>query len=298
MGTTTRTVKKPESTGTQWINPMDNPSRANAEIEKALSDANIAAMPEIDFPADDTVILPGGLIRNNEVIKTVQVKELTGEDEETLAKASQSLNSISFLDRLLRCGVVKIGTEPNASTGKLLSQLLVGDREALILGIRKSTYGDKLEIKEWVCPFCGNKADLSMELSDIPVVTMADPANDSEFTVPLLKGGSAHVRLATGTDQTATFEKPELTQAQRETILLSRCVITITDPDGKERSMAAFPSMALTMSVPNRHAILDQLRDRQPGPKYDKVEFKCEVCDEDVKVAVTIGNLFRDFGWA
>lgn len=298
MANTTRTIKRPATaTGNQWIDPAANPAKASADIEKAIAEANSAVIPEITVPADDTVILPGGLVRNNEVIKTIQVKELTGEDEESLAKASQSLNPFTFLDRLLKCGVVRIGSEPSNLKDKLLSQLLVGDREAIILGIRRATYGDKLDVENWVCSNCGVKENLSMELSDIPVTSMTDPANDITFKVPLRKGGFAYTRLATGADQIATFEKPELSQAQRETVLLSRCITTITDKDGKERSVAGFPSMVLSMSVPDRHAVLNELRDRQPGPRYDKVQYNCHACNEDVFVTVTIGNLFLDFGW-
>ena len=239
----------------------------------------------------------GGLIIKDTIIKTVQVKELTGEDEESLARASQSMNAFVFMDRLLRCGVVKIGTEPTSNTEKLLSQMTVGDREALILGIRKATYGDKLEVNQWMCTNCGAVEDLEMEVADIPIVKLHDPANETTFKVQLRKGAYAQVNLATAADQIATFEKPELTQAQRETILLSRCVQSITDDKGVEHIMAAFPSLARTMSVPDRHAILNALRDKQPGPKYDKIEYTCGSCYGNVLVTVTIGNLFLDFGW-
>jgi len=294
----TRTTKRPVSgTGNDWINPMDNPDRANAEIAAVLNQASSSDMPVISFPADDIVNLPGGIVRKDTIIRTAQVRELTGADEEALARASQSMNPFVFIDRLLKCGVTRIGDEPSTETEKLLSHMLIGDREALILGIRQATYGDKLEVPEWACTNCGVKSDLEMEISDIPVVKLIDPANEISFRVPLRKGGFAQVNLATGVDQLATFEKPELTQAQRETILISRCVSTITDSQGMEHSMAGFPSLSRDMSIPDRHAILNALRDRQPGPKYDQVKYTCDSCNEDVTVTVTIGNLFLDFGW-
>jgi hypothetical protein len=295
MVNTTRTVKRPASaTGAKWVNPMENPDKANAEIAVALASINEASMPVISLPPDDTVKLPGGLVKDNELIKTVTVKELTGEDEESLARASQSTNAFTFIDRLIKCGVVRVGTESASEKDKLLGQLLVGDREAIILGIRKATYGDKIEVPDWICVNCGNKSSLTMDVEDIPVTTMSDPANESTFKVPLRKGGYALARLANGIDQLATFEKPELTQAQRETVLLSRCIISLTNAAGVETSMAGFPSMAVNMSMPDRHAVLNELRDRQPGPKYDQIEYTCESCSKEVKVAVTLGHLFLD----
>jgi hypothetical protein len=295
----TRTVKRPVKTEPQtvWVDPRQDPEKANAEIAKVLAEVNTASMPEIDFPVDDTVNLPGGLILNNELIKNAVVKELTGEDEESLARASQSLNPFTFFDRLLKCGVVRLGAEPLSETEKILPKLLIGDREALILGVRRATYGDELEIEKWPCSNCGNIADLTMELSDIPVVNMDDPANESSFKVPLRKGGYALCRLANGADQLVIYDNKDITQAQRETVLLSRCVTTVVDAAGGEKSMAAFPSMAKSMSVVDRHNILNELKDRQPGPKYDKIKYTCESCNQDVFVVVTIGNLFRDFGW-
>jgi hypothetical protein len=285
---------------TNWTNPLDNPEKANAEISKLLSDVNTT--PAISPPPDDLVTLPGGLIKDGKVTKTAIVRELTGADEELLSKASKSINPyrpnpFHFIDRLLRCGVVQIGDLPESKTEELLKELLVGDREQLILGIRRATYGEELDVDNWRCTNCGNTEDLSMELADIPVVEMNNPIDEISFDVNLKKGGVARVRLANGEDQIALYEKDELTQAQQETILLSRCVIKITTAQGIEQNVAGFPSLVLGMSVPDRHRILDELYKRQPGPKYDKVKYRCDACGEEVFVAVGIGNLFLDFGW-
>lgn len=277
----------------RWIDPKDNPEQTNALIEKLLTESASAPVPEIKFPDGDIVTLPGGLVRKDGVVKTVEVRELTGEDEESLAKASQSVNPFTFLDRLLRCGVTRIG---DSKDEKLLSQMLIGDREAIILGIRRATYGDDIKVIGWVCPDCNNEADLTFSIDDIPSEKLNDPS-DAEFNVNLRKGGHAKIRLANGEDQLAVFDKPDLTQAQRETILLSRCVVSITDRSGKEMLMAAFPSMSRSMSIPDRHAILKELGTRQPGPKYDQIKFDCDSCNKEQNVTVTIGHLFLDFGW-
>ena len=277
----------------QWIDPSENPEQANAMISKLLDESAATPPPDIKFPEGDIVTLPGGLVTKDGVVKTAEVKELTGEDEESLARASQSANPFTFLDRLLRCGVVRLG---DSTDEKLLGQLLIGDREAVILGIRRATYGDEIKISDWECPNCNNVAELTLTLDDIPSTKLTDPS-DAEFTVPMRKGGHAKVRLATGTDQLAVFDKPDLTQAQRETILLSRCVIALVDKTGRESLMAAFPSMSRNMSIPDRHAVLKELGTRQPGPKYDQIKFNCDNCNKEQSVTVTIGHLFLDFGW-
>lgn len=279
--------------GKAWLDPNENPEQANALLEQIVNETSSSPAPEIKFPDVDVVTLPGGLIRKDSVIKTVEVKELTGEDEESLAKASQSPNPFTFLDRLLRCGVTRVG---DIADEKLLGKMLIGDREAVILGIRRATYGDEIVIPEWVCPDCGNQVELKFSIDDIPSNTLDDPT-DAQFSIPMRRGGKATVRLATGEDQLAIFEKADLTQAQRETILLSRCVVSLTDSKGTDKLMAMFPSMSRTMSIPDRHSILNELGSRQPGPKYDQIKFDCENCSKEQNVTVSIGHLFLDFGW-
>jgi hypothetical protein len=291
--TTSKVVNVPSEP--EFTNPEANPERANAEIAALLQEET--PNPVIQLPPDDLVVLPGGLVRGERVIRSGIVRELTGKDEESLARASQSLNPFHFFDRLLSCGVVKLGDEATTNTEKILKDLLIGDREALILGIRKATYGDEIEIEKWTCAYCAHEASLSMQIGDIPVETMNDPATDTVFEVPMRKGGYAEVRLATGADQLAIFEKPELTQAQRESLFLSKCINFIKDSRGLEMTVQGFPSLVLDLSVPDRHAILKELGARQPGPKYDQIEYACESCGEKGTVNVGIGDLFLDFGW-
>lgn len=283
-------------TDEDFADPLANPEKANADIAAALSDSTHVTMPAIDIPPDDLVELPGGLVKGERVIKTATVRELTGKDEEALARASQSMNIFHFFDRLLTCGVIKLGDEPASDTEKLLREMLIGDRDAIILGIRKATYGSDIEIESWKCISCGQESSLSMDISDIPVKKII-PEADRTFEVPMRKGGHAEVRLANGQDQIEIMEKKDLTQAQVETLFLTKCVISIVDAHGFDRSMQGFPSMSLELSVPDRHAILKELGERQPGPKYDQVEYECESCGKKGMVVVGIGDLFLDFGW-
>src|SRR5215469_729441 len=123
-------------------------AEANAELDSVIQDAVKVDMPVIALPPSDLITLNGGLVKGDKVINTAIVKELTGEDEEALARAAQA-NYFHFIDRLLRCGVVQLGDEPKSQTEQLLGKLLIGDREQLLLGIREATYGDEIEVEKW-----------------------------------------------------------------------------------------------------------------------------------------------------
>lgn len=297
METRTRTTKAPDpiivpDPPEGWVSPLDNPEKSNAEIAAVLNETSSDDIPVISLPADDLVTLPGGLLRDGKITKQVLVKELNGADEEALSRAAQSLNQFHFVDRLLRLGVVRVGDYPADQTEKLLGELLIGDREQLILGIRKSTYGEKLEIDPWNCPSCGVSAKLTFTIDDIPSTSMKNSGEEIEFDIELRKGRRAHVRLASGADQLAVFEKPDLTTAERESVLLEKCIEYIADSSGTTFTITAFPSLIRTMGMSDRHKVLDALRDGQPGPKYDQMKHKCAACGEEVNVAVGLSNLF------
>lgn len=275
-----------------FANPLDDPNGANAAIASAM--ASSAATPEIDLPADGIVDLPGGLVTaTGKVVREAEVQELTGAHEEALAKARASGNPARTMTALLDSGVVSIGDEP--ASRAVMSRLLVGDRDALVLGIRVATYGDEIELPTITCPHCGEELDVKLTTEDIPVVKLDDPAADVRFTVDLRKGRKAHVRLAVGADQEALLENPKLSVAEMNTLLLSRVVLAIEDSNGDQLPVAGHIEASRGLSIPDRSKILRALADKQPGPKFDQVKFMHDSCQKEVTLPLGVGDLFRDF---
>ena len=128
------------------IKAADNPALANQLLNKALNETPAQEVaPEITSPSDTTVDLPGGyLTATGEVIRTAEVRELTGKDEEIISKTD---NLGKALMTILQRGTVKVGDLP--ADEKLLDELLIGDRDSLLLGILKSTFGSSIEIKSY-----------------------------------------------------------------------------------------------------------------------------------------------------
>lgn len=268
---------------------LADPAKANAELLAATS----SIPPEAPDAPDDIVRLPGGLVRGGNVIRTAQVRELNGSDEEALSRAFQSGSGYRFIDTLIERGTVKVGDI--TADRDLVKSMLIGDRDALALGIRIVTYGDVMDIERWMCPSCGKMSDIKFSLKDdIETVTLKDPAEETVFEVKLRKGAKARVRLPNGADQDALFADEDWTPAQRNTVLISRCVLTYTDPTGQQFNMAAFPSMALSLSIPDRQKIISEISKRQPGPRYNEVKFTHDECGNEVTLALGVRDLFRD----
>jgi hypothetical protein len=282
----------------EFVNPAEDPTalaKASAKLASTVKD------PEPEPPSDTLVQLPGGLVRGALVIRQAEVRELTGEHEEALARAARAQpgSVVHFLNTLLECGVVRFGTEDPAQTQTFLRDTLVGDRDALLIGIRRATYGDDIELEEWKCPECKNVTDLTIPLTDIPVHKLEHPDKEITFDVPLRRGRTAEVRLANGADQTAVFAKEDQTIAERDSVLLGRCLLAVRDKDGtRHMTIGTEGALARKLPLPDRHAILRELTERQPGPKFGELKFTHQDCGKEVGLALGLPDLFRDLNVA
>ncbi len=252
------------------ISPLageSSPEVVNAQVKAVLSD--VGKPPEISAPADCVVDLPSG--------GTAIVRELTGADEEALAKINRVTHTAKFMATLLERGVENLNDEPATAQG--LKNLLLGDREALILAIRVATFGKTLEFKDYICTGenCGESLDVEVDISTIPSGTVSG----APFEVSLWKGGEVEVRLPNGHDQEAIFD-PKKTPAEQNTALLTRCVSGLSEKEVRK------------LGVKDRRAILDEIIKRTGGPEYDKVTFTHELCGTEVPVLITAGDLFQD----
>lgn len=282
---------------------MSEPQIIELSVEEKMKMAQqfIAAanpIPDIPEPPSDFVQLDGGFIYEDEPQSTAVVRELTGEHEEALARSLKSGNTFHFLQVLLESGTASIGSivDP-VKVREALRSMLIGDRDALVLAIRIATYGNELEVLQWTCPACNSQSDMTFDLApgglDIKSKTLEN-IEDATFEVELRKGARAMVRLATGEDQLYVFDKAELTGAERDSRLLSKCVNSVTDVNGRNHKLIAEPAYVLKLSIPDRHTILEALQDRQPGPQYNKISFKHEDCGNEVTISLGLVDLFRD----
>lgn len=258
-----------------------------ALTKKVLHSFNPA--PEVEDLPDSTVELPAGLIVDGELFQTAEVRELTGEDEEKLAKARSAGNASKIISTLVQCGTVSIGDTP--ATEKVLNSLLQGDLDMLLLGIRRVTFGEEFEVFNMECPACGEANDVKMTLSQIPVKKLDNP-EQRVFTVDLRNGRKATVTLPTGALQLDLFKK-QYTLAEMNSITLASCVQTFIDAKGNET-----PSNGLSdvkkLGLADRKALQEFIFDTQPGPRYDEVKAACHACEAEMLVPLSVGLLFRD----
>lgn len=233
-------------------------------------------------PSESEVSLPGGFVEaNGEVVKTVEVRELTGADEEAVAKAGSSGKA---LDVLLQRGLAKIGSRSVEKED--LNALLAGDRDAILLGIRRVTFGDDMEVG-FRCRTCGEEQRAVLFLTkDVPVVSLEDRVQEGTFEIETKKG-TAVVALPNGITQRKLMENIDKTTAEINTLLLSGCIVSL---NGSPSSGA---STALSLGMADRTKIVDEIIKRNPGPRLGEVKKACQACGEDVLLPLSLLDLFR-----
>jgi hypothetical protein len=274
-----------ENFGSQTISGLENPEEATAATQAVLKDDRDSGRPTIGNPGENQVTLERGICRDGVWHRDAEVRELNGYDEEAIAAAGAGNVPYKVFETLLVRGVVSIGGEP--MTRKLAGELLIGDRELLVMAIRRATFGDVLEFERLPCPHCDELVDLTVPLDAIPFVHLDDPER-TEYEVPLRKGAMALVRLPTGQDQEAVFGVKN-NRARQDSEILTRCVVRMVQPDGSEVRRPP----AQTIAMADRQKILQFLTDTQPGPRFADFSFTHETCGEEVPLPISLAVLFR-----
>lgn len=267
--------------------------------QRVLSGSSEASSPppEIVEPTDGQVNLPGGFRRVTMTdagpkfveVRHAWVRELNGEDEERIARSRMKDDPTAFFQTILERGVEKLGDE--VPTKDDLANLVVGDREYLLMEIARATYGDEIEYVDVPCPMCGETFDVSLSIGDDIPVKRLDSPEDRTFEIRL-RNGVASVTLPTG-DITPEMGKAE-TPAEANTILIANAVIEIRREGGEVIAIQGDKDAAKRLGLRDRQTLVNEMAKRMPGPQYNEVKFNHEPgCGEEIRLPLQLADLFR-----
>lgn len=193
--------------------------------------------------------LPHGLWLDDERHQQVWLRPLTGEDEAFLGEQGASLTVAELTTQLLARCLLRFSTLSLADRrpAALMGALTVGDREALLLHLRRLTIGERLQ-SELTCPdeACAAQMDLDMTVSSFLLPPY--PAAASQYTAAIAENGAqidVRFRLPTGADQEAVAAVAQQDVPAAERLLLQRCLLA---PAGEPPAAvkAALPSLLLS----------------------------------------------------
>lgn len=275
----------------ETFSAADNPEVAAAAAQEVLRRAenppeeSQSTPPKVPVPEDCAVTLPGGyvVLRDGQAYRDAVVRELDGNDEEAIARVAGNFSKT--LDLTLQRGVVSVGPYP--ADKAVLDGLLMGDRDALLVAIRRVTFGDEIEFNELTCPACNVEQSPTVSIKDdIPVTELENAYDNSVFDLTLKTGVLVQVALPTGSVQRALASLNERTEAAMNTELLSKCV----------KSINGFPSVSReqvrSLKVKERQEIIKEIADRNPGPQLGEVKQPCSACGEDIPLPLSLAALF------
>lgn len=178
-----------------------------------------------------TVLLPGGLWHEGRRHQEARLRTLTGADEAFLQETTEGLPPAAWTSHLLARCLDRLGPWTEV-TPAAVGALTAGDREALLLHLRRLTLGDAMPCV-LTCPVCDAQMDLDLAASTLLVPPYLDAAPHHEATVPV-NGTTYRVRfrLPTGADQEAVAGAARQDPQAAATALLRRCVEAVTDVEG------------------------------------------------------------------
>lgn len=267
---------------------MENTVKAaqiNNDVIEQVLNSTVEEPPQVVIltpPSDTTVNLPAGYITaSGEVARTAEVRELTGRDEELIGKGGGAIKAYATI---LRQATVSIGGEP--VTDQILDSLIIGDRDALVLGIYRATFGNEVELPGF-CAQCADFKNVAVNIDrDVPVKVLVDPVEDRTFEVE----GKNHkflVTLPTGVIQKEIASINESNNGEKNTLLLKNTILEI---DGKP---VLGKAQIQNLGIVDRNKVAMELANRLPGPQFEDLNLPCDKCDGEVVVPFNLGALFR-----
>jgi hypothetical protein len=198
-----------------------------------------------------TMIVPlsGGLILDSShVLSEVEIGELTGREEEWLGTHPAVAVASAVTALLASCTRCADGAPVGP---ELARRLLVGDRDLLVLALRRQTLGDTVAIIQ-TCPACGQPMDVTLDLAQVPVKIMHQTSAEHTVTIqePGLAARQVRFRLPCGGDQESVSG---LDPEQAESALLAACVLDDggipLGPAGREQLATAMERIAPQVDV-------------------------------------------------
>ncbi len=237
--------------------------------------------------------LPGGYVdRGGTLHRDAEIAPLCGRDEELLSGARKQASAPLVTEILSRC-VRRIGSIAPVPP-EVARELLVGDRQYLLLKLREATFGPRV-LATIACPWpdCGKSVDIDFRTGDIPVreAEARQPRHTIELSAGSIYAGpdgrprrEISFRLPNGDDQERLSPSLLENEAEALALLLGRCI----EPDADGRSggeIVAVLSPAARLEI--------ELAMRRLAPAVElTMETDCPECRREFTVPFDLQDFF------
>jgi hypothetical protein len=196
------------------------------------------------------VTLPGGVRIGDQWHRCAWLRPVTGHEEEFLLSEGKYLSAPARATQLLTRCLVRVGPA-KPITAELVRRMSAGDREALLLHIRRLTLGGQISCL-LSCVHCKEKMDLDLEIAELLVAPYAH--SQEAYEVDIGDGYRVRFRLPNGEDQEFVASAGEDSVDAAAQALLARCIEYVSSRD--QARLSDLPSVVLH-ELPARMAALD-----------------------------------------
>jgi hypothetical protein len=260
----------------------ENPDLAQ-KIMRSVEEPKPKAVPPPEAVPPPSLVhdLCGGYMDDNGTwVKEFEVRELTGRDEEHMARIKEpSKILIAILER----GLVRVGG--TRSSPEVVDSLLAGDWETVLLEIRIATFG-KEHKAEYTCTNCREKYEAVFDLSEHIGRHEVDK-DDIVFTAIGRHGTRYTVTHSYGATQRKILSMGESPMADGNTRLLTDCLMMVGDrPSLGQEEVRDLP-------MADRKMLINEIDKRRVGPELRGVKTKCPACGNEQPSPLYVAALFQ-----
>ncbi len=248
-------------------------------------------MPFDEMVEDGILLLPGGYHDGEKFHRKVEIRPLSGLEEEIIADKSLNENTAKLITAILTNCILRIGPIREV-TSEIVRRLLVADRDYIILRLRQLTFGNRVE-GTIICSQCDQKIDIDFDLDDIEV--KHENELKPTFTMCLSKqaayktSGEIHqeveFRLPNGADQEEIAPWIGINEAKVLTELYARCIKRI----GSIENITT--DLIRSLSILARREIEAKIREVAPSLDLN-MKVKCPYCNLDFVDNFNIHSFF------
>jgi hypothetical protein len=202
-----------------------------------------------------SVTLPGGHWMDGVCQREAELRPVCGDDEAFLLDAGESLRPVQKTTALLARCLTRLGPA-REMTLDIVRSLTAGDREALLLHLRRLTLGDRLQgVLACPDPSCGRKMDLELKVGELLLAPYAERREHYEVAIAGERSAyQVRFRLPTGADLEATSAVAATDPRRAANQVLHRSVEAVRRDDGQP--VDGLPP-AVVAALPARMSELD-----------------------------------------
>jgi len=243
------------------------------------------------------VVLPAGVMDGDKVVTTADIIPMTGMTRKDIARADVRRDATRVTDVILQSCVKALGSVK--IDRRTFTEMLLGDREFLLLQIRKISKGDDVRFS-MSCGTCEEPFHGTFSITnDVPVYPMpkdVEVVQDGQgrpqrvFKVQSEEYGvEAVFRFPTGADQAVIAKSMRANPVASVYTLLGRCLISFNGASQMEVEANLFENLPL----PALDFIQSEFYSHQPGPDFSE-PVRCPNCGAENQMVFQSADFFFD----